>query len=263
MFCSRCGASLADGSQFCVECGHTVEEFFPRSPAPSNDPICPTCGNSIFPGARFCSGCGSAPPPPPAVAAHNTESSAIPAHAPAPTQGGRVWPHRVLIALVLITISGAVGWVAFTKNAVAPQIKAYLTTSHVEMITDGSIALKPHGFASYRVIVPKGALDVAITGEFNASGRTEGDIQVYLLNDTGFVLWQSGYATSSFYESGKISQAKLDAPLPPQPGTYYLVFSNKLSRMGKTVRIMAGLRYDTWFPDSLVSLKEKISGWFE
>jgi hypothetical protein len=166
-------------------------------------------------------------------------------------------------SLLASVVLGALGWVATTNNSLAPVIKAYLTTTHAELITEGSVAIKPHGFASYRVAVPEGAIDVALTGQFDASGRAENDIQVYLLTDAEFVIWQSGYATSPFYDSGKVSQASMQAALPSRPGTYYLIFSNKPSRVEKTVHVTAGLRYDTWLPEPVMYLKEKIWGWFE
>ena len=168
-----------------------------------------------------------------------------------------------MAAALLVAVVGAIAWLVRTDNALAAQLKSYLTTEHAETITDGSIAIKPHGFATYRVAVPEGAIDVGLTGEFEASGRADNEVQVLVLTDSEFVVWQSGYATSPFYDSGKVCKADMQASLPSRAGTYYLVLSNKPSRVEKTVHVTAGLRYDTWVPDSLIYVKQKIWGWFE
>jgi len=165
----------------------------------------------------------------------------------------------LLAAIVL----GALGWAATTGNFVASEIRQYVSTPHAETIAEGSVRIKPNGFASYTVTIPEGAIHVVVTGQFDASGRAEKDIQVLLLTDAEFVIWQGGYAISPYYDSGEISQSRLEAPLPSRAGTYYLIFSNKPSRVAKTVNLTATLHYDTWLPDSLMFLKEKIRGWFE
>jgi hypothetical protein len=153
-------------------------------------------------------------------------------------------------------------WLLATDNALPSQLKSFLTTAHAETITDGSIAIKPHGFASFKVSVPEGAIDVGVSGQFEANGRADNDVQVLLLTESEFAVWQSGYGTSPFYDSGKVSKAEMQAVLPSRAGEYYLVFSNKPSRVEKTVHIATGLRYDTWLPDWLVTLKQKVWGWF-
>lgn len=267
MFCSRCGASFADGSQFCVDCGHTVEGAFPAAPAPASESVCAKCNRTIFPGARFCSNCGTAAPPPKIITAGaggSAAAAAAAAHDPLLWRRRRRWSTGKLVTLtlaVLVLVGG--GWLLSTHSSVAPQIKSYITTDHAEMITDGSIAIKPHGFASYRISVPDGAIDVTVNGQFDASGRNDKNVQVLVLTDSEFVVWQGGYAISPFYDSGSTATSNLQASLPARAGSYYLIVSNKPSRVEKTVHITAGLHYDTWLPDSVVALKQKIWGWFE
>ena len=266
MFCSRCGVSLAEGAQFCVDCGHTVEGSFPAAPAPATVLVCSKCSKAVFPGAHFCSHCGNAAPAPTIVStgASGSAAAAATAYETIHWQRRRPWsPGKIAGWVVVLALAGAIVWLVTTDNTLAPQIKAFLTTAHAETITDGSIAIKPHGFASYKVTVPEGAIDVGVSGRFEASGRADNEVQVLLLNDSEFAVWQSGYATSPFYDSGKVDKADLQAVLPSRAGDYYLVFSNKPSRVEKTVHVAAGLRYDTWLPDSVISLKQKVWGWFE
>lgn len=266
MFCNRCGTRLADGSQFCVECGHTVDGSFPEAPAPGRDAVCAKCSKSIFSSARFCSNCGSEIPAPTVIAAADSQSAAAVTTASEPIHLRHRRPSspgRLALWLLAAIVLGALGWHAAIGNSVASGIKQYVTTAHAETIAEGSVAIKPNGFASYKLTVPEGAIDVAVTGQFDASGRAEKDIRVLVLSDREFVIWQGGYAISPYYDSGNVSQSNLQAALPSRPGTYYLIFSNKPSRVEKTVHLTAGLQYDTWLPDSLISLKEKMRRWFE
>jgi hypothetical protein len=266
VFCSRCGVSLAEGAQFCVDCGHTVEGSFPAASAPATVLVCSKCSKAVFPGAHFCSHCGNSVPSPIVVSigAGGSAASATVAYETAYWKRQQPWSRRKIATwAVVLVLAGVLAWLVTTDNAFAAQLKSFLTTAHAETITDGSIAIKPHGFASYKVAVPEGAIDVGIAGQFEASGRADDDVQVLLLTDSEFVVWQSGYATSPFYDSGKVSKADMQAVLPSRAGEYYLVFSNKPSRVEKTVHVTAGLRYDTWLPDSVVYLKQKVWGWFE
>jgi Double zinc ribbon len=266
VFCSRCGVSLAEGAQFCVDCGHTVEGSGPAVATPATIIVCSKCNKAIFPGAHFCSQCGLAAPAQTIVSSGEGGSAAAvgTAYETVQWQGRRSWSWRKIASWTLVlAIAGAIAGLVTTDNALAPQLKSFLTTAHAETITDGSIAIKPHGFATYRLTVPEGAIDVSVSGRFEASGRAENNVQVLLLTDSEFAVWQSGYATSPYYDSGSVAKAEMQAVLPSNAGEYYLVFSNKPSRLEKTVHVAAGLRYDTWLPDSLITLKQKVWGWFE
>jgi pSer/pThr/pTyr-binding forkhead associated (FHA) protein len=54
--CPGCGASVADGTKFCMRCGA------PQAAAtqPASKAVCPSCGSSVEPGTKFCMTCGAA-----------------------------------------------------------------------------------------------------------------------------------------------------------------------------------------------------------
>src|SRR6202007_694383 len=106
----------------------------------------------------------------------------------------------------------------------------------------------------------------SIVGQFTASspekkGATtkpakpdadDSDIEVYVLSEPAFAVWQNGYATSSVYESGRVKQGTMQADLPNCAGVYSLVFSNKFSpKTAKSVSSTVVLRYKSWLPESL------------
>ena len=175
----------------------------------------------------------------------------------------RGWRGRIIACVLVVVVLGAAGWVASSETPTARQIQSYITTAHAETIFEDSIALKPHSFSSYRVTVPESAIEVAISGQFESSGRTDNEVQVLILTESEFVAWQSGYAGSPYYDSGKGPKGDIEASLPSRGGSYFLIVSNKQWRTEKTVRLSAALHYATWLPDSVVQVKEKIRTWYD
>ncbi len=51
MTCPKCGASIPNGSKFCLECGEKIEVV------PQDKIVCPNCGNTVLKG-KFCPECG-------------------------------------------------------------------------------------------------------------------------------------------------------------------------------------------------------------
>src|SRR5437867_3888163 len=61
--CAHCGKNNRDGSLFCQECGHKLEETAAaKRPASSSrdPPTCPSCGTVNPAGMNFCKMCGTA-----------------------------------------------------------------------------------------------------------------------------------------------------------------------------------------------------------
>ena len=104
--------------------------------------------------------------------------------------------------------------------------------------------MKPHGFASYEFTLPSGSVNVAVTGEFTATGNSSSDIEVYVFKDDAFVSWQGGYSPSAYYSSSRIIKGDVNAELPAGAGTYYVVFNNNFSpRTTKSVQSEVTLHY--------------------
>ena len=95
--------------------------------------------------------------------------------------------------------------------------------------------------------------------------RRQGDdngIEVYVLTDSAFTVWQNGYATSSIYESGKVAEGTVQAEIPAGAGIYYLVFSNKSApKTPKSIHATVLLRYKSWLPDWFRRMKGRFWDW--
>jgi len=172
--------------------------------------------------------------------------------------------------IVLAMLLAAIAWVATSSNPLAEGIQELAGNKHDQAILDTPFSVTPHNFRYYKFSLPEGSTNVAIVGEFAAAAEsdnrksesksqpqeTETGIELYVLSESAFAIWQTGYATNSVFESGRVSHGKVQADLPAGPGVYYLVFSNKFSsKTGKKVNADVVLRYKSWLPDWLRRMK--------
>jgi hypothetical protein len=126
--------------------------------------------------------------------------------------------------------------------------------------------------------LPEGSVNVAVVGQFtsavdssNAGNRrdnkgkkedVDNNIEVYVLTDSAYTVWQNGYATASLYESGRVAEGSVQADVPAGAGIYYLVFSNKSSpKAGKSVHATVLLRYKSWLPEWFRVMKGRMLDW--
>jgi hypothetical protein len=137
----------------------------------------------------------------------------------------------------------------------------------------------PHTFRYYKFSLPEGSVNVAVVGQFtsaadnsNAGNRRDtakakkedidNNIEVYVLTDSAFTVWQNGYATSSLYESGKVAAGTVQADVTAGAGIYYLVFSNKSApKTAKAVHATVLLRYKSWLPEWFRVMKGRVLDW--
>ena len=95
----------------------------------------------------------------------------------------------------------------------------------------------------YTFVVPPGANTIAVNGHFTATGGTGNNIVCYILDADGFVNFKNGHPTNTYFNSGKVTKAKIGGVLGT-PGTYYLILDNRFSALTpKAVQIEATLSY--------------------
>jgi hypothetical protein len=143
-------------------------------------------------------------------------------------------------------------------------------------VVDVPFSVSAKNFRYYKFNLPEASTNVAIVGDFSvlpdAGGRkndskrmaTQPDsgIEVYVLSESSFAVWQTGYGTSSVFESGRTPQGKIAADLPPGAGVYYVVFNNKFSpSMAKKVDATVVLHYKNWIPGWIRQVKGELQSW--
>ncbi len=230
--CSQCGASLPEGSQFCLKCGKPISVGSKKTDATDSSP----------------------------------EVQILPVAVPPKPRKRRVFLW-VMLALFLL----AVAWVVTSDSFVAQGIQELVGWKHDQSILDTPFTVGPHTFRYYKFSLPEGSMNVSIVGEFTSAMDTRGgkqddssdnNIEVFVLSEPAFTVWEKGYATSSVYESGRVAQGSLQSVLPPGARIYYLIFSNKFApKTAKSVHATVLLRYKSWLPRWVRAMKERFWSW--
>jgi hypothetical protein len=113
-----------------------------------------------------------------------------------------------------------------------------------EPIVTGSFVVEPRTFKPFKVVVANGMTKPRLEGTFSASGARN-DIEVTLLDESQLATWQNRGRVEPAYASGRVTNATMNIELPPDPATYYVVFSNRFSLISnKAVTADLHLRYD-------------------
>ena len=109
--------------------------------------------------------------------------------------------------------------------------------------TPAGLDVYPSAFLHLSLLAPD-VTNVWVDGNFSASGGSGNDIEVYLFDQDAFVNWQNNRPARACYNSGRSTQGKIYAGLPPLAGTYFLIFNNNFSLITpKVVQASATLHY--------------------
>lgn len=225
--CSKCGAVLPDEAQFCLKCGKPVS--IPLKEATAGRPSTP-------------------------VQSHRKP--------------------RIFLWVLLGLLLGVVVWVAISDDPFSQGLQGMVGWKHDQMILATPFSVSPHSFRFYKFDLPEGSVHVSIVGQFAATAdkktvkpqsktdAPDNDIEVYVLSEPAFAVWQNGYATSTVYESGRVSKGEMQSELPAGSGVYYLIFSNKFTtKNAKNINATVLLRYKTWVPDWFRIMKARMWNW--
>jgi len=231
VLCSKCGTDLPDGSQFCLKCGEPI-----RGPETK-----------------------------PAVETSSPSDARTHRPAPAGRRGPIIW---IFLAIVLVAIL----WAATSSNPFAQGLQELSGSKQDQTIVGAPFTVSAHSFRYYK-LPPTEANHVLVVGQFTVANATPGaegsgrdasdeDIEVYVMSDSAFAVWQNGYAANYVYESGRVARGNVETQLADDAGIYYLVFSNKFSKSAKRVNADFALRYRSWMPPSVRRAGERFWNWF-
>jgi hypothetical protein len=244
---------------------------------------CSKCGVALPAEAQFCLKCGKPVSMPSKQAASGGQGFVVQAPQTAlPRSKRKRW--RIALWIVLCLVFVGIVWTATSDNPFAQGLQELTGFKHDQAIleTETPFTVAAHSFRYYKFALPEGSTHVSIVGQFHvvnaasagkqnstgkssdagANNKIDDSIEVYVLSEPAFAIWQNGYVTSSVYESGNVSEGTLQSELPMGAGIYYLVFSNKTApKITKNVTASILLRYKSWVPAWVRSLKERFLNW--
>jgi len=161
------------------------------------------------------------------------------------------------LAIVIVLALAFVGFSAWYMGQENERLKANLRRTapviehpqppqpqpHSVNLTNGATTVNAASYVWYTFVIPQNSSIVAINGHFTATGGQGNDIICYILDEDGFVNFKNGHPTGTYYNSGKVTQAKIGAA-NLAPGTYHLILDNRFSLFTpKAVQIEAILTY--------------------
>lgn len=242
-------------------------------PTPPIAPVllgCSKCGTTLPLDAEFCLKCGKrVGTPVDGPKKKSLPNEKAPKKAAAKPKSNRVWIYLGIFVLLFLAVTA---WALVSDNPFAQGFQDLVGSKHDQTIieTETPFTIQPHSFRYYKFDLPEGSTRVAIVGQFSAtaagnkkaattSESLDNAIEVFVLSEPAFTVWQKNFATNSVYESGQVSSGTMNSDLPDGAGIYFLVFSNKSSlKTPKSVTTSVVLRYKSWLPDWVRSAKHRL-----
>lgn len=169
--------------------------------------------------------------------------------------------RRVVRWVLLAFLLALIVWVAVSENSCAQGARQLLGRKPDQAVLNGSFQIAAHSFRYYKFTLPEGSKNMALVGSFRIvpgdasapAGQNQGKpskaaVEVYVLNESDLDNWLKGNAASAIYQSGRVSEQKVERTLPAGSGVYYLVFSNKFDpASAKKVSAALALHSNRWF----------------
>src|SRR5579862_515217 len=232
---------------------------------------CAQCGSTLPDDAKFCLKCG--------------RPVSLPAKSPAPVAA---LPREIrkprrtrpmIVGALLAILAALILWAGLSDSPAAQQVQEFVGWKHDRVILDATFSIGPHTFRYYKFSLPEGSVNVALVGQFTStadnskagnrkeitkakSEDVDNNVEVYVLSEAAFTVWQNGYSTRSVYESGRVTAGTVQADVPAGAGIYYLVFSNKSApKTPKSIHATVLLRYKSWLPEWFRLVKGRVVDW--
>ncbi|MGH9496334.1 MAG: hypothetical protein ACRD3B_15145 [Candidatus Sulfotelmatobacter sp.] len=149
--------------------------------------------------------------------------------------------------MLLILVVAA--WITVSRNPYAQGVRAIFGRTPDRSIIDHAFTVGPHGFRFYKFSLPDGSAHMAVVGQFSVSSDSaDNAVEVLVLSEDQFDVWQTGAPAHAVYESGRISHGDVHSDLPAGSTAYFLVLSNKASTAeSKKVTANFVLRHRNWW----------------
>ena len=148
--------------------------------------------------------------------------------------------NKVIGIIVIIVIIGLLV-VFFVEIAINQPVSTPIVVNRV--LLNGTITVDA-GLYYVQFILPSGAFDVQVSGNFTVSGGNT--IRVYVMDEANFNnRGVNGFDFNPDYDSWQVATGNINATLRSS-GTYYLVYDNSFQVSQKIVNTTVNLEYLTF-----------------
>jgi len=172
--------------------------------------------------------------------------------------------RRKVLWTLLVLLLAAIVWAVVSDNPFAQGFQDLLGSKPDHPVIEKQFIIAARSFRYYQFDLPEGSKNVALVGHFTSSAASNrnsnsgsnsadkaqdsgSNVEVFVVSESAFAHWQKGSTSGLVYESGRVSQGKLQQNLPAGAGTYYVVFSNRFDPgASKSVNAKLLLRYKSW-----------------
>lgn len=127
-------------------------------------------------------------------------------------------------------------WAVFSSNPFAQGFRQLVGRKPDQPVLNSTFQISPRSFRYYKISLPTGSKNMILVGNFSsqaipsaAAGQSlsDGKIEVVVIKESDFEAWRQTNSARSVYDSGGVTQAKVQQMLPDGAGEFYVIFSNK------------------------------------
>lgn len=169
---------------------------------------------------------------------------------PRPRRKRRIF-RWIVLGLVILVLA----WVLISSGPIAQAIRDVAGDKPDRVVLNNSFSISPRSFRYYKFTLSQNSKNVWLQGHITASAENasanDSSIELLVLTETDFPIWQKGTKTNFVYDSGQVSQTTPQTKLPDGAAVYYLVLSNRGSADQKKVDARLWLHQKTWLPEWL------------
>jgi hypothetical protein len=114
---------------------------------------------------------------------------------------------------------------------------------HSVPVVNSATTVNASSYSWYTLTVPPNVSAVTVSGHFTATGGAGNDVEVYILDEDAFANFKNGHPATTYYNSGKVTTASIQASLPVKD-TFYILLDNRFSLITpKAVQMNVTLNY--------------------
>jgi len=159
---------------------------------------------------------------------------------------GRVFLFLLIVAGIFIGIPFILQALDNSRNSSSPLgeiARAVQQARSVSIINRQIVNINPGTYQYFKFstgVVPA----PVVKGQFQARGGSHNDINIYIVDDQGFMNIQNGNGAQTYFNQNHATAGNIEAHLPTGARDYYLILDNRMSVFsGKQVGIEASLSF--------------------